>query len=78
MPMQATGRRLAGLGIGVLAYFVVRKPSKRQRRRALREAIYQSYEAAAADPEFMAEHEELTRELDHLAADGLDREGAMP
>lgn len=76
--MRATGRRLAGLGIGVLAYFVVRKRSKQQRRRMLREAIYRSYEAAAADPEFMAEHEELTRELDHVAGDGLDQEGAMP
>lgn len=76
--MRATGRRLTGLGIGLLAYFVVRRTSKRQRRRALREAIYRSYEAAAADPEFMREHEELTRELDHLAADGLDREGAVP
>jgi hypothetical protein len=76
--MRVTERRLAGLGIGVLAYFVVRKQSRRERRRALREAIYRSYEAAAADPEFMAEHEELTRALDHLAADGLGREGAMP
>ena len=73
--MRATGRRLTGLGIGLLAYFIVRKPSKQQRRRARRDAIYQSYEAAAADPQFMAEHEELTRELDHTVADGLDRDG---
>lgn len=70
--MRATGHRLAGLGIGLLAYFVVRRPSKQQRRRARREAIYQSYELAGADPAFMAEHEALTRELDAMAADGLD------
>ena len=76
--MGATRRGLAGLGLGLLTYFIVRRPSRQQRRRALREAIYRSYEAAAADPEFMAEHEQLTRELDHLAADGLDWEGAVP
>jgi|GEM_PF-5103704 len=44
--------------------FIVRRPSRQQRRRALREAIYQSYESAAADPAFMAEHQASTRELD--------------
>jgi hypothetical protein len=69
--MRASERRLTALGIGLLAYFIVRRPSK-QRRRARREAIYQSYELAGADPAFMTEHQALTRELDGTAADGLD------
>jgi len=76
--MKVTGRRLTGLGIGLLAYFIVRKPSKQQRRRARREAIYRSYDAAAADPQFMAEHLELIHELDPTAADGLEPGGADP
>jgi hypothetical protein len=67
--MGATKRGLTGLGLGLLAYFIVRRPSKQQRRRARREAIYRSYDLAAADPAFMAEHEALTREFDGTVAD---------
>jgi hypothetical protein len=69
--MGISGRKAGGLGIGLLAYFVIRKPSRQERRRVLREAIYASYEQAAADPDFMAEHWETTRDLDRTAGDGL-------
>jgi hypothetical protein len=47
-------------------------PAERSTRsRERREAIYRSYEAAAADPLFMAEHEQLTRQLDRTTGDGL-------
>jgi len=69
--MRVSGRKLTGLGLGLLAYFVVRRPSRQERRRARREAIYRSYALTAEDPEFMAEHRELMRELDTTAADGL-------
>jgi len=41
-----------------------------RRRRELREAIYRSYDLMAADPQFMAEHERLTEELDRTIGDG--------
>ena len=74
--MGTSGRKQTGMGIGLLSSFVVRKPSRQARRRALREAIYRGYDLAAADPEFMAEHWETVRELDGTAGDGLD--GASP
>lgn len=69
--MGALNRKGVGLGIGLLAYFVVRKPSRRERRRALREAIYRGYDLAGDDPAFMAEHLKLTKALDATSSDGL-------
>jgi hypothetical protein len=70
MPM--TVRRLTGLAVGVLAYIAMRKPSRRQRRRALQREIYASYERAGADPEFQEEMEEINAAFDGAMADGLD------
>lgn len=70
--MESTGRKLTGLAVGALAFFVVRKPSRRQRRRALRDAIYASYDRAGNDPEFQAEMRELEADFDGTIADGLD------
>jgi len=69
--MAVTGRRLFTLGVGVLTFLVIRKPSKQQRRRARRDAIYASYDRAAADPEFAAEMRELETDFDATVSDGL-------
>lgn len=43
-------------------------------RRRMREEIYASYDAAAADPEFMRELEETHRAFDVTVGDGLEPE----
>jgi hypothetical protein len=70
--MAVTGRRLFSLGVGVLTFLVIRKPSKQQRRRARRDAIHASYDRAGADPDFVAEMRELEADFDCTVADGLD------
>ncbi|HEX9937532.1 MAG TPA: hypothetical protein VGB15_10430 [Longimicrobium sp.] len=70
--MAATTRGIAGLAVGLLAFLVVRKPSRKQRRRALRDAIYDSYDRAGSDPEFQAEMRALEAEFDATISDGLD------
>jgi hypothetical protein len=58
--------------MGALAFFVVRRPSRRQRRRAIRDAVYASYNRAGDDPEFQAEMREFEAEFDGTIGDGLD------
>jgi len=48
------------------------EPSRSERRRALREAIYASYDRAGLDPQFIAEMRELEADFDGTIADGLD------
>ena len=72
--MVATTRKIAGYAVGLLALLVVRKPSRKQRRRALRNAIYASYDRAGNDPEFQAEMRALDEEFDATVGDGLDEE----
>jgi len=43
-----------------------------ERRRALREASYASYDRAGTDPQFIAEMRALEAEFDGTIADGLD------
>jgi len=72
--MATAGRRLFTLGVGVLTFLVMRKPSKLsklQRRRARRDAIYAAYDQAGADPEFMAEMRELEADFEPTVSDGL-------
>jgi hypothetical protein len=73
--METAARKLAGLAVGALAFFVVRRPSRRERRRALRDAIYASYDRAGNDPEFQAEMRALESEFDGTIGDGLDEIG---
>jgi hypothetical protein len=70
--MVDTTRKIAGYAAGLLAFLVVRKPPRKQRRRVLRQAIYASYDRAGNDPEFQAEMRALEEEFDGTIADGLD------
>ena len=51
------------------------EPSRQERRRALRDAIYRSYESAAAEPELMADSLELLRDFEVTVGDGLETFG---
>lgn len=71
--MVRTRRRVTTVfGIGSLAQFVVQKPTRQERRKALREAIYRDYELAGHDPEFMAEQAEIEEAFKWTVLDGLD------
>ncbi|HVG43557.1 MAG TPA: excisionase family DNA-binding protein [Longimicrobium sp.] len=70
--MAVRGRRLFTLGVGALTFLVIRKPSKQQRRRARRDAIYASYDRAGAEPKFVTEMRELESDFDATGTDGLD------
>lgn len=72
--MVATSRKIAGYAVDLLTLLVVRKPTRKQRRRALRNAIYASYDRAGNDPEFQAEMRALDEEFDATVGDGLDEE----
>lgn len=72
--MTVTGRRMGGIARGVLARFMARKPSRRERRRAVRDALYASYDRAGNDPEFQAEMRQLEADFDGTIADGLDED----
>jgi hypothetical protein len=75
MPMRrVTFRKAATLSVGVLAYIFIRKPTKRERLRAERKRILESYVEAAADPEFMRELVEVDRAFDVTVGDGLEPE----
>ena len=50
------------------------KPTLRERLRADRQRMLESYAAAAADPEFMRELEEVDRAFDVTVGDGLEPE----
>lgn len=62
------------LGLGTIATLFARKPTRRERIRALRKEILESYAAAAADPEFMRECEEIEQAFAPALMDGLPRE----
>lgn len=71
--MVRTRRRVATVfGIGALAQFVVRKPTRQELRRARRDAIYAAYNEAGNDPEFMAEQAEIEEAFKWTLQDGLD------
>lgn len=59
-------------GIGALAHFVVRQPTRQEPRRARRTAIYAAYEEAGRDPEFMAEQAEIEEAFKWTLLDGLE------
>lgn len=65
-------REATVFGIGSLAQFVVRTPSRQERRKALREAIYRDYELAGNDPEFIAEQAEIEEAFKWTLLDGLE------
>ena len=71
---RAAGRNLVALGVGALAYILGRKRTRLERIRAHRGRIYASYDAAAADPEFMRELVETDRAFDVALGDGLEPE----
>lgn len=73
--MAIRSRTVASLGIGVLTYFLVRKSSRQQRRRALRDAIHADYALAGTDAEFMAEMAEIERDFAGTLNDGLAEAG---
>jgi len=52
---RVTRGNLTALGVGTLAYIFARKQTRRERFAAHRRRILASYDAAAADPEFMRE-----------------------
>ena len=49
-------------------------PARRERRRALRDAILAAYDEAGLDPEFVAEVEQINAEFAHTLLDGLEDE----
>jgi hypothetical protein len=65
---------IVALGL-VPILLLIRKRSRRQRRRASRIAIYRSYGIAAADPDFAAEMREIEADYDCTVADGLGEAG---
>jgi hypothetical protein len=52
------------------------KFSRRQRRRAMRDMIQASYDAAGADPEFQADMQEFNAVYDVTVGDGLSESAA--
>ncbi|HKP77459.1 MAG TPA: hypothetical protein VJT67_18150 [Longimicrobiaceae bacterium] len=71
---RATGRKVATLGVGTLAYIFARRQTRRERIAAHRARILASYDAAAADPEFMRELAETDCAFDVTVGDGLEPE----
>lgn len=70
-------RKMGTLNVGVLGPVPMRRPrseSLAAMSRRMREEIYASYAAAAADPEFMRELEETHRAFDVTVGDGLEPE----
>lgn len=67
---MVTSRTGTMLGVGLLAYFLIPKPSRQQRRRARRDATYAAHDRAGADPEFMAEMRGIMAEFDGTSAGG--------
>jgi hypothetical protein len=48
----------------MLTFFAKTRTPRRQRRRALRDAIHASYNEAGADPEFQAETQQVNEDFD--------------
>lgn len=70
-------RKMGTLSVGALSPISAGRPrleSLASMRRRMREEIYASYDAAAADPEFMRELEETHRAFDVTVGDGLEPE----
>lgn len=65
-------REATVFGIGSLAQFVVRKPTRQELRRARRDAIHAAYNEAGNDPEFMAEQAEIEEAFKWTLLDGLE------
>ncbi len=70
--MAAVSRRIVGPAVGVLAFLIRTRDSRRQRRRALRDQIYRDYDVAGSDPEFQEEMRQVNADLDGTLADGLE------
>lgn len=70
--MAAASRRIVAFAVGVLAFFVRSRASRRHRRRALRDRIHASYNVAGADPEFQEEMRQVNADFDGTLADGLE------
>jgi hypothetical protein len=74
---RAILRQFSGLtAAGLFAYLVTQLPNKQKRLQNRRRRILASYEAAANDPEFMAEFGETMREWDATSNDALEAEVA--
>ena len=72
--MRRVTSRKPALGIGALARIFARKQTRRAAIEAHRRRILASYDAAAADPEFMRELVETDRAFDVTVGDGLEPE----
>jgi hypothetical protein len=70
--MATAARKIFSIGVGVLTFLVIRKPSKQQLRRARRDAMYAAYDEAGTDPEFVAAMRELETDFDSTVSDGLE------
>jgi len=65
---------LAGLGVGIVALAIIRRPLVRRiRYRIRRQRMLRAYATAARDPEFLEADGEIIRAFDSTVGDGLKR-----
>jgi hypothetical protein len=69
-----TTRKLTALAERMLVFLRIRKPSRRERRRALQREIHAAYLVAGADPEFHAAMREVEADFAGTLLDGLDED----